>query len=229
MRVLILLCAPIFFLGTGCASIHVPASHHIPSMEEKGDVHINGSFGLNGFGVQTGYAFTDNMGFVAGTNFGKVAIEADDNRNFSYFDAGFIYFNRVGNAGKMEFLGTVGSGRSNLVRSFDDDIQREAEGRYMKYSLQNNASYSFDNIDGGLSTRVSYINYFEYADTDTNRGDRTTAFVFEPALFTAFNYKFLTFESQFGYSIPLSEQTNLAFDIDLIRISLAVKFRFNSL
>ncbi|MEX0661995.1 MAG: hypothetical protein WD381_03045 [Balneolaceae bacterium] len=230
MRAILFLFIPVLF--SGCTSVYVASPTHIPLMEEKGDGHVSGSFGLNGFGVQTGYGFTDNVGAVASTNFGKVAVAydaADNSRYYSYTEGGINYFTDVGTNGRTEFMGLIGNGKSELVRAHYNDVKREAFGRYMKYSLQNNASFYLDKLNGGLSTRVSYINYYEYEDTSANEGDKTSAFFFEPAFFTGLNYKNVTLESQFGYSIPLTEQNDLAFDYDKIRLSVAVKFRFNSL
>ncbi len=201
-------------------------------MEEKGDGHISGSFGMNGFGMQTGYAFTDNIGAVASTNFGKVLVAydaADHSRNYSYTEGGINYFTEVGPNGRMEFMGLIGAGKSEFERAFNDDVQREVSGNYLKYSIQNNTSFYFDKLNGGLSTRVSYINYYKYEDTSADQGEKTAALFFEPAFFTGINYKNIALESQFGYSVPLAEQDDLAFDFDSIRFSIAVIFRFNSL
>lgn len=231
MRAILILVIPVLFLVIGCTAVYVAPPNHIPLMKEKGDGHISGSFGLNGFGVQTGYGLTDNVGAVASTNFGRVTVAfdaADNSRRYSYIEGGINYFTDIGANGRVELLGLIGSGKSDLVRAQSNDVRREASGSYMKYSLQNNAAYSINNVDGGLSTRVSYINYYKYEDTAANDDDRTASFVLEPAFCTGLNFKNIKIESQFGYLIPLS-QNSLAFDHDLIRISLGVKFRFNSL
>lgn len=229
MRAILFLFISILFSVTGCSSIYVAPPNHIPLMEKKGDGHVSGSFGSNGFGVQTGYGFTDNVGAVASTNFGRVEVAydaADNSRNYSYTEGGFNYFADVGNNRKLEFMGTIGKGKSSLKGSYSN---REASGSYMKYSLQSNAAYSINNVDGGLSTRVSYINYYEYDDKAAKEGDTPAAFFFEPAFFSGLNYRFITLESQFGYSIPLTAQKDLAFDYDRIKALVSVKFRFNSL
>lgn len=203
----------------GCTTLYVPANNQTPLMKEQGEIHLTGAIGVNGIGVQAGYAMTDNLGIVGAIS-GRTTEdeERDLTETHGNGEVGLNYFGFGTENVTGELIGGLGFGSGE---------RRGVEGDYVKPFLQVNAGLRTGVFDTGISFRTAYLNFTEL-DEDASRGDVKSALFFEPAAFARLGFRNVMLESQFGLAWPMRDASDLAFGYDPMRFSIGVKLLFNT-
>ncbi len=206
------------FLFSGCTTLYVPTTNQTHMMQNKGEIHLAGNIGASGADLQGGYAFTDNLGVVA-----LISGRSSDGNNSSveeehtYAEAGINYFGFGEDNIRGEITAGFGIGSAE---------SRNERGELVKPFIQINGAYTSGVLDTGISMRTAYVSFTELEVNNDRLRD--SALFFEPAVFTRLGYHRVKLESQFGIAFPLYNSDEFAFAFEALRMSVGLKFVFNS-
>lgn len=214
---------PVLLFTGGCTTLYVPSSHHVPMMEEKGEVHLSGNIGNNGLNLHGGASISNQIGLVGTLQVSNFTFNADEDRSFRYFDGGINYFRPLSERVKSEFILGLGYGKGESEQ-WDG---RFDEGEFTRFFLQANSSLKESQTEAGLSLRLSYVRFTEFESTRNVSGLLFDDLFFEPAAFIFYGLRNVRLESQFGYSFSLNGSSNLAFNYQYIRLSVGTRVTFN--
>lgn len=187
-------------------------------MTEKGEVHLAAAAGAHGFGLQAGYAITDRIGIVGGAS-GRETENSDGEitETHEFAEIGLNYFGFKAGPARGEI--TVGFGGGSGESG-------SAHGEYIKPYLQFNTAVTSQMFDTGVSLRTAYVRFTEL-EVSNNR-PRESSLFFEPAVFVRMGYRNIKLESQLGVAYPLADASDIAFGYEALRMSLGLKFHFNT-
>lgn len=187
-------------------------------MAEKGEIHLAASGGAHGFGLQAGYAVTDRIGIVGGVS-GRETENSDGEitETHEYAEIGINYFGFEAGPTKGEITAGFGGGSGE---------RGDSRGDYIKPYLQFNTAVTSRMFDTGVSLRTAYVSFTEL-EVSNDRPGKSSVF-FEPAVFVRMGYRNVKLESQLGLAYPLSDSGEFAFGYEPVRMSLGLKFHFNT-
>lgn len=203
---------------TGCTTLYVPSPNQTHMMKEQGEIHFNLNGGAHGGNLQAAYALTDQYGIVA-----SISGRKSDGNNGSvdeehnYGEIGINYFGFGTDRVSGEF--TTGLG-------FGEGERGTSSGEYIKPFIQMNAAFTSGMFDTGVSLRTAYVSFTELNVTNDRPGDSSV--FFEPAVFARMGFRNIKLESQLGIAYPLSDSGQFAFGYEPIRMSVGLKFLFNT-
>lgn len=199
----------ILFFSSCNSSIYLPTKQSVMVFKEKADIIVSANIGLyDGFGLEGGYAFTDNIGLY--TSFNRFNISKANTKNIAndfIWDNELILYKKF-NSGFYSAINTgVGFGSINANNRFYKlDLNRQFLVPSIGYTIANM-------VDVAVSARFSrlayYINskinidsnydyemfksYFELTNLDKS------FFCIEPALTAGLDLKYLQLKAQYTW------------------------------
>lgn len=170
--------ALIFLYLTACSPTYLPQMHNTPLFQTKGELQFNGAASITGGQLSAGYAVTDKIGLIGGT---QVAQSPDlPVHRSGYLGAGT--FLPIGDVGVAEFYGGLGGG-------IGDDIP------YQQYFVQGNIGVQGKIFSAALSYKQQFVRY----------RDIGTGIYGEPSLLLRIGRDPLKLFIQGGLSLPYNE------------------------
>lgn len=193
----------ISILLTACNAFYVPVLINAPMFEEKNEIVINSSYGINGYNFQGAYSFTDKFAFIANSRF--------------YSNSTKGYEGYVINQSKQIELGIGRYGykindlRFEIFTGFGSEYNLLYTGRYQpneksiyykaNYFLQPNIGIVTNFAETTFSLKINNLHYIK--DDLSNMKNIKYDCIIEPAITTSIGYKYVKFFCQGGITQPL--------------------------
>ncbi len=239
----------LIMLQSCTAKVYAPVSHHVPLLEEEGDLSTAFYTSTTGFNLQGAYALTDKMGIGATLNYLYDQSENmyDNEEVFQkhrYAQLSFIYslkpfrfsptaerlFSRQPVRDryiKVDFLGSIGLGSGE-----QDTYNEYAKGNYTKFSAQANIAFIYESFFIGVSPKLSYVSYYDYTyrnnSVDPMPGspknyDLNTIF-WESAIFGGAQIGNIRLMLQYGGTRALGDEPSFNYGRSYLSLGLQVNF-----
>lgn len=197
----------------GCTPIYVPNVVNIPLNSNKGDVTAGLYTGTCGYDLQFNYAVSDHIAVMLNGSYGKNSPENDSLPNDYYKhvfgEAGAGYFTKFGSTGRFEAYGGMGTGygTANNNYLFIGAQSVYATGYYNRLFAQVNIANVTEFVDEGFCLRATYVNFFKYTYSSTDYKHSNDQIFIEPVGFARFGWRYVKFESQIGFAIPVGNKS----------------------
>lgn len=183
---------------TSCQTLYVPSQPQVPLMSEGDETQVALNIATNGYGGQFAYSPYYHWAIIANANTFNVVQDTNFEIKYrqSYGEVGTGYYTRLNKFARLEVLFGLGTGSAGF---------NDVRDRYRKGFLQPSIGISGPWVDAGLTTRISYVNYFQHKENGTTTPLRQNALFLEPAITARAGYEQVKFQGQFGLGIPMSD------------------------
>ena len=226
-------CLVLTVIAAGCAPVYVPSARHTHQLNEKGEASFSGHSGTNGADFQLAYAVTDHIGVLGAASFARDDEREDqDFHKHTYGEIGVQYHDNIGGIGRFEFLSGFGRGSASSVDTYtfdDSPSEIRATGKYGKFFVQPNIGLETDIVDAGLAFRFGHVIFTEFETSNATYNENESATFFEPGLFVRRGWQTVKLEGQIGYSVPMQDENQVAFDYEPFFLSLGIQLKLDDL
>ncbi|MFO7655883.1 MAG: hypothetical protein R6W78_02345 [Bacteroidales bacterium] len=198
-----------------CAPAYVPNVINSPMLDHENEFQISLNTGTAGIDPQIAYTVTDHFGLMANGSFANKTSDSTDSFHKHYFiELGAGYYTKVVENVLFEFYGGFGTGR--LKSKFDSEIWTSfANVESRRIFIQPSIGVTTEIFDANLASRFTMVNLNQHSSSNTG-------YMWEPAVTFKAGYKHIKTILQFGFALPINEQS-LEFNYQLFIISFGVQ------
>lgn len=184
-----------------CAPAYVPNVINAPMLTNKGEVQVSLHAGTSGYDPQFAWAITNHLGVMVNGSFMNSTSDSTNNyHKHSFGELGLGYFMPVGQRGKFEAFGGVGSGKIQAL--YENSLWTSRSNVVItRYFIQPTIGITSKLIDAGFSTRISIVNLH-------NEAASSTGIFAEPAITARLGWDYLKIVGQIGLSVPFDSEKN---------------------
>jgi hypothetical protein len=186
----------LLLFATSCQTMYVPNQAQVPLMSEGDETQVCLTAATNGYGGQIAYSPYYHWAVILnGSTFNVVQdTNFDVKYRSSFGEIGTGYYTRLNKYARMEVLFGLGTGSIG----FNDE-----RDRYRRAFVQPSFGVSGPWVDAGISTRFTYVDYFQRKEAGTATLLDQQGIFMEPILTARAGYEQVKFQGQFGFTIPL--------------------------
>jgi hypothetical protein len=192
---------------SSCGSVmYVPTMQSVPMLKEKGEIHATGTIR----NYQIAYAATSNIGILLNGfylkdkfTFGSTDDYFDFKRGGYQLDAGAGTYKKISQQLSAELFAGAGWGHAYSTHGSMEAWPIHLVGGtsdFYKCYLQPNLI--FGRI--GFSSRLQYVNFYNYKEAQNNLVSKAGAFLIDPAITLKLGNQWIHSVFQIQYSIPIS-------------------------
>jgi hypothetical protein len=157
--------------------------------------------GTSGFDPQFAYAITNHLGVMLNGSFMNSTSDSTNNyHKHGFGELGLGYYKPIGQRGKFETFGGVGTGKIQAEYNNSLWISR-SNVNITRYFIQPTIGITTKILDAGFSIRISFVNLH-------NESVSSAAVFAEPAITAKLGYDHLKAVAQIGLSIPFNSEKN---------------------
>jgi hypothetical protein len=206
------------FILDSCAPAYVPNVINAPMLTNKREVQLALHAGTAGFDPQFAYAITNHLGVMLNGSFMNSTSDSTNNyHKHGFGELGLGYFMPIGQRGKFEAFGGVGSGKIQAL--YENSLWTSRSNvSITRYFIQPTIGITSKLIDAGFSTRISIVNLHNYAAS-------STGIFAEPAITAKLGWDHLKVVGQLGISVPFDSENN-QINYQPLLISLGIQGNF---
>lgn len=232
--------AAFLLLLSSCQPIYRPTVVNQPMVSGKGDIQASGHIGTNGTDVQLAGAVSDHIVLIGDYN--RYSMESEDDSTSGYeqehrsFEFGGGYYTHIGegvrssdnSGGVIELIGGYGNGKASHYSDVWTHRFATVTGQYHKFFFQPGIAYHHEIFDGGFTSRLTGIDYYEVKARDQQGGNiqptssKGMDVFFEPALTGRVGYRYVKFQFQTGLSIPLDSEPHYDYQPFMFSVGLHI-------
>ncbi|MFP4023955.1 MAG: hypothetical protein ACLFVR_05465 [Thiohalospira sp.] len=219
LRILVLVISSGFLFS--CSPEYIPNMANSPMFSNQGEFQATVATGTSSFDAQTAYAITDNIGIMVNGSYGNETSDTtDDFHKHAFIEGGIGYYEKIGDKGRYEIYGGYGFGKTEGF--FEDAVfdSQVTDADMQRIFVQPGIGISTGLFDGSFSPRFVLVKM-----TPRGEGFETGGFntFFEPVITSKIGYKWVKFVAQFGFSIPVGDES-LHFDYQPFIINFGLNF-----
>jgi hypothetical protein len=170
-----------------------------PMLSNKGELQVSINSGISGFDPQISYAITDHIGVMLNGSFSdRTSDSTNDYHKHQFVEIGTGFYKKIGELGRFESYGGFGLG--NTEGDYSSTLwSSHANAQFFRIFIQPSIGLATPYFDGGLATRFVVVSM-------TQDPNKSTGLFFEPVITLKLGYKYVKLVSQFGLSLPATEE-----------------------
>ena len=186
-------------LLNACAPAYIPNTVNTPMLSNKGELQASVNSGISGFDPQLSYAITDHIGVMLNGSFSdRTSDSTDDYHKHQFVELGSGYYTKIGTIGRYETF--AGFGLGNTRGEYSTTLWSSyADAQFFRIFIQPSIGLATSFFDGGFAWRFVIISM-------TQEQNKSTGFFFEPVITLKLGYKYVKMVTQFGLSLPVTEE-----------------------
>lgn len=197
----------ILVIISSCNPTYLPNTINSPIFSNKGEFQTRMIGGASGFNPQFSYALTHHWGVMLNGSFFNPADEFNVHHPTTLVELGTGLYSNTNGWFVYEIFTGFGGGQSYGNIEIDPGNTILSNSNYSRFFIQPALGVVTEFFDMSLATRFVALDVIPEVATTL----RTSQGFFEPALSLAVGFRYVKLHAQMGFSLPMGDQNNLAF------------------